>query len=70
MLCLPYAGFLDCHEHIANKLDFDFNERPKKTARNGTEPQNHTQTHGHGNSMTESAQWGRFSEKNPAHGRH
>ena len=26
--------------------------------------QNHTQIHGHGDSMTESAQWGQFSENN------
>ena len=27
--------------------------------------QTDTQTHGHGNSMTESAQWGQFSENYP-----
>ena len=34
------------------------NKRPKKTAHNGA----HRQTDGHGDSMTESAQLGRFSE--------
>ena len=35
----------------------------KKTAPDGADRQTHRQTHGHGNSMTESPQWGRFSEK-------
>ena len=34
----------------------------KKPAPDGTEPQNHTETDGHGDSMNESVQWGRFSE--------
>ena len=33
----------------------------KKAAPNGANTHRHT--HGHGNSMTESAQWGRLSEK-------
>ena len=34
-----------------------------KTAPDDADRQTATQTHGHGNSMIESAQWGRFSEK-------
>ena len=34
----------------------------KKTAPNGTKRQTSRQTDGHGDSMTKSAQWGRFSE--------
>ena len=33
----------------------------KKTASYGADKQTQRQTDGHGNSMTESAQWGRFS---------
>ena len=35
----------------------------KKTALDGAQPQNHRTTDRHGDSMTESAQLGRFSEK-------
>ena len=34
----------------------------EKTAPDGADKQTHTQTNGHGDSMTELAQWGRFSE--------
>ena len=34
-----------------------------KNAPDGEDRQTDRQTHGHGDSMTESAQWGRFSEK-------
>ena len=34
----------------------------KKTAPDGADRQKDTQTHGHGNSITELAQWGRFNE--------
>ena len=40
-------------------VSFRANDRPKKTASNGA----NRHTDGHGNCMTESAQWGRFSEK-------
>ena len=35
----------------------------KKTSPNGANTQTDKQTDGHGNSMTVSAQWGRFREK-------
>ena len=35
----------------------------KKTAPNGANRQTDKQTDGHGNSLTKSTQWGRFSEK-------
>ena len=34
----------------------------KKTASNGADKQTHRHTDGHGDSMTELALWGRFSE--------
>ena len=34
----------------------------KKTASNGADAQTDRQTHGHGDSMTNSAQWGRVGE--------
>ena len=39
------------------------NERPKKNAPDGTEPQTDKHTSGNRNSITESAKRGRFSEK-------
>ena len=35
----------------------------EKTALDGADRRTHSQTDGHGDSMTESAQWGQFSEK-------
>ena len=38
------------------------NERPNKTAPNGVDWQTDKQTHGHGDSLTNSAKWGRVGE--------
>ena len=41
--------------------DLRANKRPKKTAPNGRQTDRQV-THGHGDSMTESSNWGQFSE--------
>ena len=43
------------------KLTRGFHDRRKRLFWIVTDRQTHTQTDGHGNSMTESAQWGQFS---------
>ena len=43
-------------------------EALKKTASDGANKHTNTQTDGHSDSMTESAQWGWFSENHPNEG--